>query len=286
MTVRGKPTEAEGDRSDALSEQTWVLTGAAGGIGSSLRAGLAQRVRELRLVDVVEVEASNPGEVAMVADVRGEPAIRAACGGADGIIHLAGIPDEADFHDLAEVNITGTFHVLEAARLSGARRVVLASSNHVTGLYPTTTAVDAGMVVRPDSLYGVTKVAGEALGRMYAEKFGLQVACIRIGSFQATPQDVRQLSTWLSPRDCLAAVVAAMTAPGLSFTAFYGVSRNTRRWWDLTAGEALGFSPQDDAEDFAADLSPGDSDDGLPQGGAFAAPAYTSDWQRAPAPDH
>jgi uronate dehydrogenase len=266
-------------RKAELSQQVWVLTGAAGGIGLSLRAGLARRVGELRLVDVAQIKATNPGEIAIMADVRDGPAVRAACEGADGIVHLAGIPHEADFHDLAEVNIVGTYHVLEAARLGGARRVVMASTNHVTGFYPTTATVDAEMVVRPDSLYGVSKVADESLGRMYAEKFDLQVACIRIGSFQPAPRDARELSTWLSPRDCLAAVVAAMTAPKLSFAAFYGVSRNTRRWWNLAAGELLGFSPQDDAENFAADVSRS-GPDGLPQGGAFAAPAYTSDRQR------
>jgi uronate dehydrogenase len=264
-----------------LSEQTWVLTGASGRVGSSLRAGLAERVRELRLIDVVEIDETHAREVATVVDVRDGAAIRSVCQDAHGIVHLAGLADEADFRDLAEVNIIGTYHVLEAARLGGARRVVCASSNHVTGFYPTETHVDAAMPVRPDSLYGVSKVTGEALGRLYADKFGLQVASIRIGSFAEAPQDERQLSTWLSPRDCLAAVLAAMTTPELGFVAFYGVSRNARRWWDLAAGEKLGYRPQDDAEAYAAHVPAVDPAGQEPQGGPYAAPAYTADRQRS-----
>ena len=102
-------------------------------------------------------------------------------------MHLGGLADEADFHDLAEVNVVGTFHVLEAARRAGVRRVVYASSNRVSGFYPTATRVDVGMPPRPDGLYAVSKVAGEALARLYADKFGLQVASIRVGSFEGAP---------------------------------------------------------------------------------------------------
>jgi len=194
------------------------------------------------------------------------------------VLHLGGLAGEADFHDLAAVNIVGTFHVLEAARRAGARRVVLASSNHVTGLYPTATTVDPEMPIRPDGLYGVSKAAVEALGRMYAEKLGLEVASLRIGSFEPAPCDQRQLSTWLSPADALAAFIAAMTAPGLRYAAFYAISRNTRRWWDLGAGEALGFVPRDDAERHAGEIAaPAGPAPGL-QGGPHAPAAATLSW--------
>jgi nucleoside-diphosphate-sugar epimerase len=102
-----------------------------------------------------------------------------------------------------------------------------------------TQAANTDMPPRPDGLYGVSKIAGEALARMYAEKFGLSVIAVRIGSAEDTPQDVRQLSTWLSPGDCRAAFLAAMRARDVSYAAFYAVSRNSRRWWDLTAGSRL-----------------------------------------------
>ena len=134
------------------------------------------------------------------------------------------------------------------------------------------------MPMRPDGLYGVSKAAGEALGRMYAEKFGLKVASLRIGSFEETPRDHRQLSTWLSPADALAAFVAAMTAPNLTYAAIYVSSRNTRGWWELGAGEALGFDPRDDAERHAAGLGPVDAQPAPLQGGSHATAACTLAW--------
>jgi uronate dehydrogenase len=131
-----------------------------------------------------------------------------------------------------DVNIAGTFHALEAARRTGVKRFIYASSNRVTGMYPVTTTVTPEMAPRPDGLYGVSEVAGEALGRMYAEKFELSVIAVRIGSAEDTPQDARQLSTWLSPANCRAAFLAAMLARDISYAAFYAVSRNSCRWWD------------------------------------------------------
>jgi len=261
----------------ALADQTWVLTGAAGGIGSSVRAGLAEQVARLRLLDIAPVDPRHPHEEAVRADVRDQVAVEAALAGADGVLHLGGIADEADFHDLAEVNIVGTFHVLEAARRAGVGRLVFASSNRTTGFYDASTVVDTTMPTRPDGLYGVSKVAGEALGRLYADKFGLAVACVRIGSFEQSPQDLRQLATWLSPADCLRAFLAAMSAPDLGYAVFYAASRNGGRWWDLRAGRALGYEPADDAAAYASQL-PGEYTG--PQGGRFADPEYTLDRQR------
>ncbi|WP_277751070.1 NAD-dependent epimerase/dehydratase family protein [Streptomyces hoynatensis] len=165
--------------------------------------------------------------------------------------------------------------MLEGARRQGVGRVVLASSNRLTGCYPVAQTVTPGMPPRPDGLYGVSKVAVEALGRLYADKFGLSVVCLRIGSFEEAPTEVRHLATWLSPRDCLGFVRAALTAPGVRFAALYAVSANTRRYWDIEAGTALGYTPVDDAEDFAAGIpAEGTAGNGL-QGGAYADAAYT-----------
>jgi uronate dehydrogenase len=259
-----------------LGQQTWVLTGAGGRVASSLRPRLATRVAGLRLLDVGDVSPEHPGESFAAVDLRDLEALAGAFAGADGVLHFGGLSEEARFDELADVNITGTFNVLEAARRARVARVVHASSSRVTGFYPTTTTVTPDMPPRPDGLYGASKVAGEALGRMYADKFGLSVVAMRIGSFEPAPAEVRHLSTWLSPGDCERAVVAAMRAPGVGYAAFYAVSRNTRRWCDLAAGEALGFDPRDDAEDHAArvlarDRSPAPA----LQGGAFTSPDYT-----------
>lgn len=265
-----------------LAEQTWVMTGAAGRIGRTLRSGLRGTVGRMRLVDIAPIpraETAGAAEDVHTADVTELAAMVEVFTGAYGVIHLAAIPDEDDFHDLVAANIVGTYTVLEAARRAGVRRVVLASSNRVTGGYPTATTVDPDMPVRPDGYYGATKVAGEALGRVFADKFGLAVACLRIGSFGERPSDDRQLSTWLSPSDAVAAFRAAMSAPGLTFATFYAVSANAHRWWDLAAGERLGFTPRDNAADHAGGLTPVVPGEAA-QGGRFATAEFTLRRQR------
>jgi uronate dehydrogenase len=242
-----------------------------------VRPALAERVARLRLVDVADLAPAHAREEVVVADLRDAAAMHAAIAGADGVVHLGAIPDEAPFADLLAVNVAGTQHVLEGARRTGARRVVFASSNHAIGGYPAGQPLDADVPTRPDSFYGVSKVAGEALGRMYADKFGLAVVNVRIGTFAPEPPDRRALSTWLSPDDCRAVFLAAMTAPDVTYATIYGISCNTRRWWDHEPGRALGYEPRDDAERFAPALAAG----ALPplQGGGFADAAYTLERQ-------
>ena len=122
-------------------------------------------------------------------------------------------------------------------------RVVCASSNHAAGFTPVGAELPADLPPRPDTLYGVSKVFGEALGRYYAERYGLQVACLRIGTFTDRPRDMRTLSTWLSPDDCARLVDACLRSPDLTYAIVWGVSANTRRTWSLDAGRALGYEP-------------------------------------------
>jgi uronate dehydrogenase len=259
-----------------LADQTWVLTGAAGRIGTSVRPSIAQQVGRLRLVDRVPVTPEYGCEESFVADLHDRSATNEAIAGADGVVHLGGISDEAPFDDLCAVNILGTFNVVEAARLAGVARFVYASSNRVTGFYPAGTVVGPDVPTRPDSLYAVSKVAGEALGSVYADKFGLSFVSVRIASFEDAPLDRRHLSTWLSPRDCASALLAAMRATGVRYAAFYAVSANTRGWWDLTPGHQLGFHPVDNAEDYADAIEPGSAlPADYPQGGVNASPERT-----------
>src|SRR5690606_22347832 len=146
--------------------------------------------------------ALGPDEEVHRAELTGVEDVVPLLDGADAVVHLAGVPDEAPLADLLEANVLGAHHVLEAARRTGTPRVVLASSNRLTGCYPAARTVSAEAPPRPDGLYGVSKVAVEALGRLYADKFGLQVVCLRIGSLEPEPSEPRHLATWLSPDDC------------------------------------------------------------------------------------
>lgn len=232
-----------------------LITGAAGGVGGMLRGGIRGLARQTRLVDLREVE-TGEGEEALVGDVTDLGFLRAAISGCDACVHLAGIPGEAQFENILQTNIRGTWTVFEAARLEGCDRIVFASSNHATGFYPAGQRIGPEAPVRPDTYYGVSKAFGEALGSLYHDKFGLRVACLRIGTALPRPLEQRHLSTWLSPGDLARLVTACLTSPELGFAIVYGVSANRRGWWDLEPGRRLGYEPVDDAEDFAGEVEP------------------------------
>ena len=134
------------------------------------------------------------------------------------------------------------------------RRVIHASSNHAVGFHETGAPLTTEVRTRPDSLYGVTKVFGEALGSFYADRYGMDVAAVRIGSCFERPPGVRGLGTWLSPGDSVRLMDALLRAPSFGFTVLYGISANTRARWDLAPALSLGYRPQDDAEVFAQEI--------------------------------
>lgn len=230
-----------------------LLTGAAGQIGTCLREGLRPIADELVVTDVRPLEPVGRERFVRV-DLVDRDALLALADGMDTIVHLGAVPTEAAFDELLGPNLVGTFNVFEAARRAGVPRVVFASSNHATGFYPTAQMLTGDEPPRPDTLYGVTKVYGEALGRLYADKFGLDVVAVRVGTFAERPLERRHLATWLSPGDAVRLFRACLTAPAPGFRIVYGVSANTRLHWDATPARALGYEPQDDAERFAGDV--------------------------------
>ena len=158
-----------------------------------------------------------------------------------------------------------THRVLEAMRRHGVGRIVYASSNHAVGFTPRVATLPVRHGPRPDSFYGLGKVAGEGLCSLYHDRHGIEAACLRIGSFRERPTTRRHLSTWLSHGDAVRLVDACLRSPGLGFTVVYGISANTRAWWDLASAKAVGYRPEDDAEAFAAEIeaTPATDDDEL-----------------------
>jgi uronate dehydrogenase len=246
-----------------------LVTGAAGRIGSVLRAGLAGEVRLLRLMDVEPLEAG-AGEEVVQGDVRSLEDARRAMSGCDAVVHLAGIAEEAEFEKILETNIRGTFNVFEAAQLEGCRRIVFASSNHAIGFYPVGEVIGTDVPVRPDSYYGVSKVFGENLGSLYHDRHGLEVVCLRIGAFLPEPLRPRHLYIWLSHRDAVQLVRRSLQAPDVGFLIVYGTSDNRRSWWRRDGWDRIGYAPEDDAEAFAG--GPGELSYRF-QGGDFAEPS-------------
>lgn len=235
--------------------RTVLLTGAAGGMGTLMRGLLPSYGYDLRLLDLRPVE----GEPAAVtADLSDRDAVREAVRGADAVLHLAGISLESSFEKIMRANIEGTYHLYEAAREEGVRRIVFASSNHAVGFTPRPLEGDPLLPVatphRPDTFYGLSKCFGEDLAQFYADKHGIDTVSVRIGSCFPEPTSVRMLSLWLSPADAARLFHAALTADAPGHTVVYGSSANTRGWWDLAPAESLGYAPQDDSESFAPAL--------------------------------
>jgi uronate dehydrogenase len=262
-----------------------LITGAAGAIGTLLRAELRRPGRELVLLDVAAPPPAQPGEPVEIvtASVDDLDAVLAAATGTDAIIHLGSLITDRRWEEYARVNITGTYVVLEAARRAGVPRVVYASSNHAVGFLERPRAagppVPADHSPRPDSLYGVGKVASEALGSLYHDRHGLDVVCARIGSCRPVPDDRRCLWSWLSYPDAVRLMEAALSVPHPGFRIVWGVSANTRGWWSLAEGRAIGYLPQDDAEVYAeailaAPAGGPDAADPRHLGGPYTAPGF------------
>jgi uronate dehydrogenase len=263
---------------------TILITGAAGRVGTILRPRLTRPGRTLRLLDVAELVAG-PGEEVIRADVTDMDAMTAACQDAEAVIHLGSLSGEADWDDILTVNIHGTYVVFEAARRAGVPRVIFASSNHAVGFTPRSEfPVPDYAFPAPDTYYGVSKVAAEALAGLYHHRYGLDTICIRILSCFEKPPTPRGLSTWLSPDDAGRLFEACLTTPSPGFRVIFGVSSNTRGGWvSLDEAKALGYEPQDDAEIYAAELAAthGEPDADDPAfrylGGEFTFPALDAE---------
>jgi uronate dehydrogenase len=231
-----------------------LITGAAGQIGTTLREGLRGRYPVLRLSDIAPLDPARDGEEIAPADLTDLASVEDVMRDVDCVVHLGAIPGEDSWDKILPNNIVGTWNVFEAARRQGVRRVVYASSHHAVGFYRRDRDIDPTVVPRPDGIYGVSKVFGEAVGRLFADKHGLSVACLRIGAFRDKPTDRRLLYVWLSPRDAVQLVGCCIDAPDYHFIVVYGVSDNARGRYRNTGLEFLGYRPQDRAEDYAADI--------------------------------
>ena len=230
-----------------------LITGAAGDVGGHLRRELAGRYA-LRLSDIRPVKGLSPGEEFMRGDCAKLADMLKVTKGVEAVVHLGGFSVEGSWETILRANIVGAYNAFEAARRNGVRRMVFATSNHAVGFYDRDETIDHRVYPRPDSRYGVSKVFGEALGSLYADKYGMEVVCMRIGNVNPRPMDKRRLSIWLSPRDLAQLVSIAIDRPGIRFEIVYGVSGNRRSWYDNANAERLGYAPQDDSEGWADEV--------------------------------
>src|SRR5438128_814279 len=176
--------------------------------------------------------------------------------------HLGGYSVEGPWDGILKANIVGCYNVFEAARRNGVKRIVFPTSNHAVGFYRRDQTIDHRVYPKPDSRYGVSKVFGEALGSLYADKYGMEMFMIRIGNVNPAPIDKRRLAIWFSPRDLAQLVSIGIDHPDIKFEIVYGISANKRSWYDNSNAARLGYRPQDDSEPYAEEVlkkeKPGD----------------------------
>ena len=251
--------------------KTILITGASGDVATHLRRELAGKYH-LRLSDLRPLKPAK-GEKFARADISNMADAVRITKGVDAIVHLGGYSVEGPWEGILSANIIGCYNVFEAARRNGVKRILFATSNHAVGFYPRKQTIDHRVAIKPDGRYGVSKVFGEAMGSLYADKYGMQVFLMRIGNVNPAPIDKRRLSIWLSPRDLAQLVTIGIEHPAIRFEIVYGVSKNTRSWYDNSNAYRLGYKPVDDSEIYAAEVlakeKPGDPIGELYQGGAF-----------------
>ena len=188
----------------------------------------------------------------MPAALEDRAAMQGLLAGVDAVVHLGGVSTEQPFDTVLPANIVGVYNLYEAARIHGVRRIVFASSNHVTGFYRQSEVISPLDPVRPDGYYGISKAFGENMSRFYFDRYGIETVCLRIGSSFPEPVDRRMLATWLSYDDLERLVVASLSAPVVGHSIVYGMSDNPVSWWDNTPARHLGYRPQDSSEPFRA----------------------------------
>lgn len=261
-----------------------LITGAAGSLGRMLRARFAGQFDLLRLSDVVPMAPAGVGEEVVQCDLGDEAAVHALCTDIDAIVHLGGQATEAPWPVVHKANILGAIHLWEGALKAGVDRVLFASSNHAVGLWRRTDRLDHTDPPRPDGRYGLSKAFGEDISQLYAYKHGVRGFCMRIGSCFPKPRDERMLATWMSYDDCERLVRTGLFAD-YTYEIVYGISRNTRAWWDNSNAYRLGYDPKDNAEIFAGELVGQVTDNPINeafQGGGFVGPEFVGDPSRIP----
>ena len=231
-----------------------LLTGAAGNLGKELRPRLKAYCETLRLSHRSPMGEAGTDEEIVITDLADAAAMQGLLKDVDAVVHMGGVSTEQPWAPILAGNIVGAYNLYEAARRNKVKRIVFASSNHVTGFYRQDEVIDPQDPVRPDGLYGLSKAFGENLAQLYWDRHGVETVSLRIGSSFTAPKDRRMLATWMSFDDTERLIVAALTAPVVGHTVIYGMSDNQTTWWDNTSAKHIGYRPQDSSDVFRAEV--------------------------------
>lgn len=264
-----------------------ALSGASGNIGLVLRPALLKLGFALRSAGGRRaLTPLTPGEDVCHGDLRDAAFVDQLLSGVDVLIHMAATSVERPLPEIIENNLVALHAVYEGARRHRVRRIIFASSNHAVGMHSVDSKLDLDCDLRPDGWYGLSKVWGEGMTRMYWDKHGIEGICVRIGTAIEKPTEFRHLSTWLGNDDLVQLITRCITVPDIGYLAVWGVSANTRSYWNNAAAARLGYHPTQNAEDYAAEIlarpNPLDPAAQRYQGGGFVSMDYTPPDKRPP----
>ncbi len=220
-----------------------LLTGASGTIGTHMRAWFAASGRAVLPTDIRPAADGGAVELADLSDRAAVDRLMAEDIGA--VVHLGGQAKEAPWQNILDANIVATYNVFDAARKAGVRRIVYASTYHVVGMYPTPEGepFDLEAAYRPDSLYAVSKIFGETLGRLYFDKFGVEGLAIRICT-AGNPGTTREARLWCNKDDLARLIEEGLDMEGLGHRIVYGISGNPRAMVVNAPDPGLGWRPE------------------------------------------
>jgi uronate dehydrogenase len=257
-----------------------ALSGAGGQLGRFLRSALLEKGVDLRSAGGRSpLEDLRPGEDVMHGDLRQAEVVDRLLAGVDVLIHMAGTSVERPLPEIIENNLVGLHAVYEGARRHRVKRIVFSSSNHAIGMHDVGTKLGLDCDFRPDGFYGLSKMWGEGMARLYWDKHGIESVCVRIGSAIPKPTEFRQLSTWFGLEDLLDFTMRCIETPEVGYVVCWGVSNNTRSYWAPTSCAVLGYYPKQNSEDYAPEIlgqpNPLSEIGQRYQGGSFAAMDFT-----------
>ena len=230
------------------------ITGAEGTIGSVLRKGLSDRY------EIKSFTLKNQNFESIQVDLSQKESVEGIYSGLDAVIHLAADPSpKADWNSVRKNNIEATFNVFTECVTSKVKRLILASTNHTQHGDTLLTTPETLDLTNPDSLYAVSKLFGENLGKLFSEQYGLQFVGLRIGwivkgddptIMRETPSEEYMRAMFLSHKDCINAFERALDVE-TNYMIAYAISDNTHKVFDLEITKrTLGFYPMDNSDAF------------------------------------
>jgi uronate dehydrogenase len=268
-----------------MSMKKVALSGSGGQIGRFLRPALLAKDIELRsAAGHTPLTALHPREDVCFGDLRDPANVDRLLSGVDVLIHMAATSVERPLPEVIENNLVVLHAVYEGARRHRVKRIVFASSNHAVGMHGVGDKLDIDCDFRPDGFYGLSKMWGEGLARLYWDKHGIESICVRIGSALERPTEFRHLSTWFGFEDLLQFIMCSIAVPEVGFVVAWGVSDNTRSYWTPAGCERIGYRPVQNAEIYAPEIlrlqNPLSEIAQQFQGGGFAGIDFTAPDQR------